>query len=52
MTLTFFLFVQNGSYGYDHNGVRAQVFGNEQQSLFVIAIKGTSAGVWPGNVYI
>lgn len=52
MALTFFLFVQNGSYGYDHNGVRAQVFGNEQQSLFVIAIKGTSAGVWPGKVYI
>ncbi|GAB5588835.1 Putative lipase atg15 [Umbelopsis nana] len=39
---------QNGSYGYNDNGVRAQVFGNQHQSLFVIAIKGTSAGVWPG----
>ncbi|CAM0137634.1 unnamed protein product [Umbelopsis sp. WA50703] len=38
----------NGSYGYDDNGVRAQVFSNDKKSLYVIAIKGTSAGLWPG----
>lgn len=42
-------FVQNGSYGYDDSGVRAQVFSNHQKSLYVIAIKGTSAGLWPGK---
>jgi putative lipase involved disintegration of autophagic bodies len=41
--------VQNGSYGYDDNGVRAQVFSNDKKSLYVIAIKGTSAGLWPGK---
>ncbi|KAI8578372.1 hypothetical protein K450DRAFT_176505 [Umbelopsis ramanniana AG] len=39
---------KNGSYGYSDNGVRVQVFGNDEKNLFVIAVKGTSAGVWPG----
>ncbi|KAI8149122.1 Alpha/Beta hydrolase protein [Fennellomyces sp. T-0311] len=39
----------NSSFGWDSDGIRGHVFGNEDDSLLIISIKGTSAGLWTGD---
>ncbi|KAI9495065.1 Alpha/Beta hydrolase protein [Zychaea mexicana] len=39
----------NSTFGWDDDGIRGHVFGNEDDSLLVISIKGTSAGLWTGG---
>ncbi|KAG1058148.1 hypothetical protein G6F46_003237 [Rhizopus delemar] len=39
----------NDSFGWDSDGIRGHVFTNEDNSLVVISIKGTSAGLWTGG---
>ncbi|KAI8337224.1 Alpha/Beta hydrolase protein [Chlamydoabsidia padenii] len=36
----------NTSFGWDSDGVRGHVFGNHNDSLFIISFKGTSVGLW------
>ncbi|CAO3590561.1 unnamed protein product [Absidia cylindrospora] len=37
---------RNTSFGWESDGVRGHVFGNADNSLFVISFKGTSVGLW------
>ncbi|PHZ08789.1 alpha/beta-hydrolase [Rhizopus microsporus ATCC 52813] len=39
----------NNSFGWESDGIRGHIFGNEDNSLIVISIKGTSAGLWTGG---
>ncbi|KAI9243916.1 Alpha/Beta hydrolase protein [Phascolomyces articulosus] len=39
----------NSSFGWSEDGIRGHVFGNEDDSLLIISIKGTSAGLWTGD---
>ncbi|CAO3624743.1 unnamed protein product [Cunninghamella echinulata] len=39
----------NSSFGWKSDGIRGHVFGNEDNSVFVISYKGTSAGLWTGG---
>lgn len=40
---------QNNSFGWESDGIRGHIFANEDESLVVISIKGTSAGLWTGG---
>ncbi|KAI9486961.1 MAG: Alpha/Beta hydrolase protein [Benjaminiella poitrasii] len=39
----------NNSFGWDSDGIRGHVYSNDDDSLVVISIKGTSAGLWTGG---
>ncbi|KAI7899281.1 Alpha/Beta hydrolase protein [Cokeromyces recurvatus] len=39
----------NNSFGWDSDGIRGHIFANDDDSLIVISIKGTSAGLWTGG---
>ncbi|KAI8984726.1 Alpha/Beta hydrolase protein, partial [Mycotypha africana] len=39
----------NNSFGWKENGLRGHIFTNDDDSLVVISIKGTSAGLWTGG---
>ncbi|ORX54562.1 alpha/beta-hydrolase [Hesseltinella vesiculosa] len=39
----------NDTFGWDGDGLRGHVFGNQDNSLLVIAIKGTTAGLFSGG---
>ncbi|KAI8369575.1 Alpha/Beta hydrolase protein [Radiomyces spectabilis] len=39
----------NASFGWESDGIRGHVFSNEDHTLMVISIKGTSAGLWTGG---
>ncbi|CAO3644871.1 unnamed protein product [Cunninghamella blakesleeana] len=39
----------NDSFGWESDGIRGHVFGNDDDSVFVISYKGTSAGLWTGG---
>ncbi|ORY94077.1 Alpha/Beta hydrolase protein [Syncephalastrum racemosum] len=39
----------NSTFGWDGDGIRGHIFGNADNSLLVVSIKGTSAGLWTGG---
>ncbi|KAI7849927.1 Alpha/Beta hydrolase protein [Circinella umbellata] len=39
----------NSSFGWEADGIRGHVFSNDDGSILVISIKGTSAGLWGGG---
>ncbi|KAI9253967.1 Alpha/Beta hydrolase protein [Phascolomyces articulosus] len=39
----------NSSFGWEDDGIRGHVFSNDDGSILVISIKGTSAGLWGGG---
>ncbi|KAI8082172.1 Alpha/Beta hydrolase protein [Thamnidium elegans] len=39
----------NNSFGWESDGIRGHLFVNQDESLVVIGIKGTSAGLWTGG---
>ncbi|KAI9493480.1 Alpha/Beta hydrolase protein [Zychaea mexicana] len=39
----------NTSFGWETDGIRGHVFGNDDGSILVISLKGTSAGLWGGG---
>ncbi|ORY95716.1 Alpha/Beta hydrolase protein [Syncephalastrum racemosum] len=40
---------KNASFGWESDGLRGYVFANTDNSLLVVSIKGTSAGLWGGG---
>ncbi|KAG2198408.1 hypothetical protein INT47_008985 [Mucor saturninus] len=39
----------NKSFGWETDGIRGHIFASEDDSLIVVSIKGTSAGLWTGG---
>ena len=47
--MKYFSLYQNSSFGWGSDGIRGHVFANDDGSILVISIKGTSAGLWGGG---
>ena len=47
--ITHIAFFQNASFGWQSDGLRGHIYATDDNSLVVVSIKGTSAGLWTGG---